>query len=153
MRNDAPSLNSLDEPARHYYMVASAEAQLERVYPACGRTALERAGLRTRDPIGAPSLLSSALRSHLVRHRCGKDLCGCNDICESVNRLNHRTGDPAQISPAEAFDLSIDSSCRPFSGAGSHEVREQEHNKRNLSTMNQSTNQSTIHSPLHRRLR
>ena len=86
---------------------------------------------RTRDPIGAPSLSGSALRSHLVRHRSGKDVCGCNDICESNNKLNHRSGDPAQISPAEAFDLSIDSSCRPFSGTGSHEVREQEHKKRN----------------------
>ena len=82
---------------------------LKEFIPPAGRTALERAGLRTRDPIGAPSLSGSALRSHLMQHRCGRDVCGCNDICESVNRLNHRTGDPAQISPAEAFDLSIDS--------------------------------------------
>ncbi len=66
-------------------------------------------------------------------------MCGFNDICESVNRSNHRTGDPAQISRAETFDLSIDSSGSFFSVTGNYEVGEKEFKKRCLSTMYQLT--------------
>lgn len=70
--------------------------------------------LRKRDPFGAPSLSGSALRSHLLLHRCGIDMCDFNDICESLDRSKHRAGDPAQISPAEKVDLSIGSMCFSF---------------------------------------
>jgi hypothetical protein len=112
---------------------------LKEFIPPAGRTALERAGLRTRDPIGAPSLSASALRSHLVRHRCGKDVCGCNDICESVNGLNHRTGDPAQISPAETFDLSIDPSEAPSLGLETMKSENRNAKSESVSTINQLT--------------